>query len=41
MWRMTSDVLLAFFATHLQRAPAPPLLTGSSNDSPELTFGPP
>jgi hypothetical protein len=28
MWRITCDVLLAFFATHLQQAATPPLLTG-------------
>ena len=26
MWRVTCDVLLAFFATHLDQEPAPPLL---------------
>ena len=40
MWRITCDVLLAFFATHLNNAPVPPLLTGPS-DYPELTYGAP
>jgi uncharacterized membrane protein YbhN (UPF0104 family) len=41
MWRVTCDMLLAFFATHLQQAVAPPLLAGPSDDYPELTFGAP
>ena len=41
MWRVTCDVLLAFFATHLQEATAPPLLVGPSEDYPELRFGAP
>ena len=38
MWRVTCDVLLAFFGRHLDGAPAP-LLDGRSPDHPELTFG--
>jgi hypothetical protein len=42
MWRITCDVLLAFFATHLDQAAAiPPVLAGPSGAYPELTFGPP
>jgi hypothetical protein len=41
MWRVTCDVLLAFFATHLQQAATPPLLAGPSDDYPELAYGPP
>ena len=41
MWRVTCDVLLAYFATHLDRAPAAPLLQGPSDDYPELRYGPP
>jgi dienelactone hydrolase len=41
MWRITCDLLLAFFATHLQQAAVPPLLTGPSGDYPELSFGSP
>ena len=37
MWRITSDLLLAFFARHLDGAAAP-LLDGASADYPELTF---
>ena len=40
MWRITCDLLLAFFATHLAQAAAP-LLEGPSEDYPELVFGPP
>jgi hypothetical protein len=40
MWRITCDVLLAFFARHLDQAPGL-LLDGPSGDYPELTFGPP
>jgi dienelactone hydrolase len=41
MWRLTCDVLLAFFATHLHQATTPPLLAGPSDDYPELAYGPP
>jgi hypothetical protein len=38
---VTCDVLLAFFATHLQHEPAPPLLNDPSDDSPELRYDAP
>jgi dienelactone hydrolase len=41
MWRITCDLLLAFFATHLQQSATPPLLAGPSGDYPELMFGSP
>jgi hypothetical protein len=41
MWRVTCDVLLAFFATHLEHEPAPPLLRGPSDDYPELRYDAP
>jgi hypothetical protein len=41
MWRVTCDLLLAFFATHLQQAAVPPLLMGPSGDYPEVLFGSP
>jgi hypothetical protein len=41
MWRVTCDVLLAFFATHLDQEPARPLLQGPSDDYPELRYGTP
>jgi hypothetical protein len=41
MWRITCDLLLGFFATHLHQATTPPLLKGSSGDYPELSFGSP
>ena len=41
MWRVTCDVLLAFFATHLDQEPAPPLLEGLADDYPELRHGAP
>jgi dienelactone hydrolase len=42
MWRITCDMLLAFFANHLdQAAVTPPVLAGPSGAYPELTFGPP
>lgn len=41
MWRITCDLLLGFFATHLHQATTPPLLMGSSGDYPELSFGSP
>ena len=41
MWRITCDLLLGFFATHLQQSATPPLLAGPSGDYPELVFGPP
>jgi hypothetical protein len=40
MWRITCDVLLAFFAKHLDHATGS-LLEGPSGDYPELTFGAP
>jgi dienelactone hydrolase len=40
MWRITCDLLLAFFAKHLDQA-AVPLLEGPSGDYPELSFGSP
>jgi hypothetical protein len=40
MWRITCDLLLAFFAKHLDQA-AVPLLGGPSGDYPELSFGSP
>jgi hypothetical protein len=40
MWRITCDLLLAFFARHLNGAPAL-LLDGPADDYPELTVGPP
>jgi hypothetical protein len=40
MWRITCDLLLAFFAKHLNGASAP-LLDGPTDDYPELTVGPP
>jgi dienelactone hydrolase len=41
MWRVTCDVLLAFFATHLEHEPVPSLLEGPSDNYPELRYGPP
>jgi dienelactone hydrolase len=41
MWRVTCDLLLAFFATHLGEAATQPLLEGPSGDYPELAFGAP
>jgi hypothetical protein len=40
MWRITCDLLLAFFARHLNGAPAP-LLDELADDYPELIVGPP
>jgi hypothetical protein len=40
MSRITCDLLLAFFAKHLDQAAAP-LLEGPSGDYPELSFGSP
>jgi hypothetical protein len=40
MWWITCDVLLAFFARHLNGAAAP-LLDKAADDYPELIFGPP
>jgi dienelactone hydrolase len=40
MWRLTSDLLLAFFGRHLSGDPAP-LLDGPSRDVPELRYGAP
>jgi hypothetical protein len=40
MWRISCDLLLAFFARHLSGAAAP-LLDGPATDYPELTAGPP
>jgi hypothetical protein len=41
MWRVTCDVLLAFFATHLEHEPVLSLLEGPSDNYPELRYGPP
>jgi dienelactone hydrolase len=41
MWRITCDLLLAFFARHLNGAAAPLLLDGLADEYPELTIGPP
>jgi dienelactone hydrolase len=41
MWRITCDLLLAFFAAHVQQAGSSPLLAGPSQDHPELSFGAP
>jgi dienelactone hydrolase len=41
MWRVACDVLLAFFATHLEHEPVPSLLEGPSDNYPELRYGPP
>jgi len=40
MWRITCDMLLAFFARHLDQA-AGLILEGPSGDYPELTYGAP
>jgi hypothetical protein len=40
MWRITCDLLLAFFARHLCDAAAP-VLDGLADQYPELTIGPP
>jgi predicted dienelactone hydrolase len=40
MWRITCDLLLAFFTRHLNGATAP-LLDGAADNYPELIFGPP
>jgi dienelactone hydrolase len=40
MWRITCDLLLAFFAMHLNSGSAP-LLDGLADNYPELTVGPP
>ena len=37
MWRVTSDLLLAFFNAHLNGTPAP-LLDGPSPEYPEVQF---
>jgi hypothetical protein len=41
MWRITCDLLLAFFGSYLQGADIPSLLAGPSGDYPELSFGAP
>jgi hypothetical protein len=41
MWRITCDLVLAFFARHLNGAAAAPLLDGPAADYPELIIGPP
>jgi predicted dienelactone hydrolase len=41
MWRITCDVLLAFFARHLDRTTIPAVLEGPSDDYPELRYGAP
>lgn len=40
-WRITCDVLLTFFATHVRQEGIPSLLAGPSGDYPELSFGAP
>ena len=40
VWRITCDLLLAFFAKHLNGDSAP-LLDAPAEDYPELTVGPP
>jgi hypothetical protein len=40
MWRVTSDLVLAFFGEYLDGADSP-LLEGPDPDRPELAFGPP
>ena len=40
MWRITSDLLIAFFSRHLDGGSAT-MLDGPANEYPELTFGPP
>jgi hypothetical protein len=41
MWRITCDLLLTFFATHVRQEGIPSLLVGPSGDYPELSFGAP
>src|SRR4029450_6186381 len=41
MWRITCDLLLAFFARHLNGAAAAPVLYGLADEYPELTIGQP
>ena len=41
MWRITCDLLLAFFARHLNDAAAAPVLDRLADGYPELTIGPP
>ena len=41
MWRITCDLLLAFFARHMNGAAAAPVLDGLAAEYPELTIGPP
>jgi hypothetical protein len=42
MWRITCDLLLAFFARHLNgAAAAAPVLDGLADEYPEMTIGPP
>jgi hypothetical protein len=41
MWRITCDLLLTFFATHVRQEGIPSLLAGPSGDYPELSFEPP
>ena len=41
MWRVTCDLLLAFFGRHLNGAAAAPLLDRPAEDFPELIVGPP
>ena len=40
MWRVTCDVLLAFFATHLDQQPVPPLLQGPLRRLPRIGLWP-
>jgi dienelactone hydrolase len=41
MWRITCDLLLAFFGTHVRQEGSASLLEESSGDYPELSFGAP
>jgi dienelactone hydrolase len=41
MWRITCDLLLAFFATHVRQEGTASLLEEPSRDYPELSFGAP
>jgi hypothetical protein len=41
MWRITCELLLAFFARHLNGAAVAAVLDGLAAEYPELTIGPP
>jgi pimeloyl-ACP methyl ester carboxylesterase len=41
MWRISCDLMLAFFARHLNGAAAAPLVDGLADNYPELIIGPP